>query len=158
MQSSGANGREVTAGVNPGSDDNSQGGSGNREAEFRDSGENGTVSTSPVRPLGYQKKRVLGTKAASAHNEMRRAIASGAQSIRELVEIGQKRLKIAESTFEVSIFSDPTTPGAERAAFYARKRAEILKRHSVHANLQHEPKNVEISSSEFSPIIEASEE
>jgi hypothetical protein len=71
MQNSDANGREVTAGVNPGSDDNSQGGSGNREAEFRDSGENGTVSTSPVRPLGYQKKRVLGSKVASADNEMR---------------------------------------------------------------------------------------
>jgi hypothetical protein len=89
---------------------------------------------------------------------MRRAIASGARYIQDLVEIGMKHLEIAESTFEVSIVSDPTTPDVELEEFYARKRAEILERHLVGATRQHEPMNLEMASSEFSPIIETTEQ
>jgi hypothetical protein len=64
---------------------------------------------------------VLESKAAYAENEMRLAIASGARSIQDLVESGKNRLKIAESTFEVSIFSDPTTPDVKREGILCKR-------------------------------------
>jgi hypothetical protein len=68
-QISDASVRAVALDLNHGSADTYQGGAENRETELRESGESGTVYASPVRPTGpRQKKRVLGSKAASAEN------------------------------------------------------------------------------------------
>jgi RecA/RadA recombinase len=49
----------------------------------------------------------------------------GARSITDLVEVGRKRLQIAENALDVAIFAGSCTPEHERAAFYTEKRTEV---------------------------------
>jgi hypothetical protein len=67
---------------------------------------------------------------------MQKTLAEGARSIAELVGVGKKRLKLAESAFEMAIFSDECTPVEERAAFYAEKREETRARRTAELTRQ----------------------
>jgi hypothetical protein len=86
------------------------------------------VSTSPSRPrsASVRNKRPSGCKSSAAEKERRDNISSGARSVKSLVAIGEQRLKIAERCYQVAIFSDLTIPDADRKAFYAKRRAQVL--------------------------------
>jgi hypothetical protein len=51
-----------------------------------------------------------------------------------LVQLQEKRLKLVEEAAEMAAFSDKSTPAAERGAFYAQKRPEIIARRTKAAN------------------------
>jgi hypothetical protein len=93
-----------------------------------DTNKNGEiVATSPLKPTPRRRiKRPAGSKSSIIEMEMKETLASGARSIKALVAVGEKQLKIAERTYQADIFSDPTTPQDERQEFYAKKRAQIL--------------------------------
>jgi hypothetical protein len=63
-------------------------------------------------------------------------LSEGARSIEVMVGLGKKRLKLAETALEVSIFSDESTPPEERAAIYAEMRSDIRAKRLAARSLQ----------------------
>jgi hypothetical protein len=84
-----------------------------------------TTSSSPHRPVRPKNKSPAGSKSTAAANGIHKALENGARSIEGLVEVGRNRLKIAEDSLDVATFADSSTPEHERAAFDAKKRAEV---------------------------------